>query len=80
MEYFYCKGYYFDDEFILYKECSKWLDDVETTSENHWNKLEPVVSCKRWKMKQKKDQNQENNYVYINVHWRRDGEFQHKHD
>jgi hypothetical protein len=35
MEYYYCKGYYFDDEFILCKECSKWLDDVETTIEKH---------------------------------------------
>jgi len=68
MEYYYCKGYYFDDEFILCKECSKWLDDVETTIEKHVNAFKPVVSCKRWKMDQKKNQNQEKSYDYINVH------------
>ena len=39
MEYYYCKGYYFDDESILCEECSKSLDDVETTIEKHLNEF-----------------------------------------
>ena len=44
------------------------------------HEFKPVVSCKRWKMNKRKNQSQENKYVYINFDYRIDVEFQYKHD
>ena len=49
----YCKFYPFNDEYILYKECSKLVDTVETTIEKYLNEFKPVVHCRIWKNKQK---------------------------
>ena len=43
--------------------------------EKHFTEFKPVVHCRIWKNR-KKNQNQKNNYVYINFHYRIDGEFQ----
>ena len=40
---------FFKDELILCEECSKWVDDVETTIETHTREVKPVVNAKRWK-------------------------------
>ena len=37
MEYYCCKCYSFNDEFILCKELSEWVDSVETDIEKHLN-------------------------------------------
>jgi len=79
MEYYCCKCYWFNDEFVLCKECSKWTDNVQTTIEKHVSEFKPVVSCKRWKMNKRKNQIQKK-YVYINFDYRIDVEFQYKHD
>ena len=72
MEYFCCKCYYFNDEFIVCKECSTWIDNVETTIAKHLNEFKPVVHCRRWKNKKKS----ETKKVYINFHYRINGEFE----
>ena len=55
MEYYCCKCYSFNDEYILCKECSTWVDNVETTVEKkHLNEFKPVVHAKIWN----KNQNQ----------------------
>ena len=36
------------NEFILCEECSKFVDNVETTIEKHLNEFQPVVHAKRW--------------------------------
>ena len=46
---YYCKCYYFNDEYRLCKECSRWIDNVETTVEQHVNGFKAVVHAKRWK-------------------------------
>ena len=51
--YYYCKCYSFNDELILCKDCSKWVDSVGTTIEKHLNEFEPVVHAKRWKNNEK---------------------------
>ena len=34
---YYCECYSFNDEHILCKECSEWVDNVETKIEKHLN-------------------------------------------
>ena len=58
MEYYCCTCYTLNYEFILGKECSNWIDNVETVIEKHVNTFKPIISCKRWKMNKKKNQNQ----------------------
>ena len=58
MEHYCCTCRTFNYEFILGKECSNWIDNVETMIEKHVSELEPIVSCKRWKMNKKKNQHQ----------------------
>jgi len=33
--YYYCKCYSFNDKMKLCKDCSKWVDNAETTSEKN---------------------------------------------
>ena len=47
--YYYCTCYYFNDELILCAECCEWVDDVETTIEQHLKEFRPLVHAKRWK-------------------------------
>ena len=42
-----------NDELVLCKECSKWVDDVETIIEKHLNEFKPLVHCRRWKSNKK---------------------------
>ena len=63
------------------KNVLKWVDNVETVIEKHVIESRPVVSCKRWKMNTKKNQNRKKNgSVYINFHYIINFEFQYRHD
>ena len=46
---YYCCRCYFLNELILCQECSKWVDDVESTIEKHSSEFKPVVHDKIWK-------------------------------
>ena len=54
----------FTDEMLLCEECSKWVDDVETTIEKHLNEFKPVVHAKRWKNNKK---NKIKNIMFISI-------------
>ena len=63
MEYYHCRCFYLNDEFILCKECSELVDNVETTIEKHFkyvSEFKSVVHAKRWK-NNKKNQKPKNN-------------------
>ena len=59
---------FLNDELILCEECNKWVDDVETIIEKHLNDFKPVFNAKGWN-KNKKNQHQKIDYVYINFHY-----------
>ena len=40
-----CKCYSCNDEFISCEECSKWVDNVETTIPKHLNNFKPVAQA-----------------------------------
>ena len=54
---YYCKCDSFDDDYILRKECSRWIADVETSNAKHTNEFKPGVHATRWKMNNKKNHN-----------------------
>jgi len=55
--YYDCTCYYFNDDLMLCKDCSKRVDDVEPTVQTHLNEFKPVVHAKTWK-NNKKNTNQ----------------------
>ena len=54
MEYYNCHCHYFDDGYVLCKNCCRWLDKVEVYETIVYTKnkdAKPVTHAKRWKNK-----------------------------